>query len=244
MLSLRYIAAIAISIVLLTQLHGVDLWISDAAYDFSSGSWTIDHATSVWRNLLYDGPKALLILFALVLIGIVTFSPKKLAIFINRREAAFLLICLAVGPGVVGAIKHHSGVSCPYSIQRYGGEVPDSLGRLHISTGQSGESVVGCWPSGHASGGFALLALAFLPRSRRVRTTLLLTSLTAGSATGVYQVLRGAHFASHILITLCICLLLIGVVASLFPPFERSGRRRSRKPGSSANITLPSTGAG
>lgn len=115
-------------------------------------------------------------------------------------------------------IKQNSGVSCPYSIQRYGGSVADSLGDFQTSSYRRRESVVGCWPSGHASGGFALLALAFLSRSRRIRTIFALTGLVAGSSMGIYQVLRGAHFPSHILLTLIISLLTIRVVALLYPP--------------------------
>jgi len=217
-MSLRAISILLASIVVLTHLHGVDVWISDLAYDFGTKSWLIDHTDSEWRTVLYDGPKALLILFALILIAMVIVPTKRAARLFSRREALFVIICLAVVPGVVGMIKQNSGVSCPYSIEHYGGSVANSLGEAHLSSIRNRTQVVGCWPSGHTSGGFALLALAFLGRSTNTRTTLALGSLTLGSAMGVYQVLRGAHFASHILLTLCIALLLIALVQRLLPP--------------------------
>ena len=208
-------------IIALTQLHSVDIWISDRAYDFASGSWIIDHANSTWRVFLYDGPKALLVLFGIFLIGIAVVPVKKISRFINRREAVFLLLCLAVVPGAVGIIRSNSGVSCPYSIERYGGSVADTLGQAHISSPQFRDQVSGCWPSGHVSGGFALLALAFLGRPTVVRRRIFVTALTTGTVMGVYQVLRGAHFASHILVTLCIAILLISLVEKLMPPVAR-----------------------
>jgi len=48
----------------------MDLWVSDRVYNFTAGTWLIDHATSAWRLFLYDGPKALLIVFGIALIGI------------------------------------------------------------------------------------------------------------------------------------------------------------------------------
>ncbi len=226
MMSWRLAAALIVAIVALLQLHALDIAISDYAYDFDSSTWLVDHTNGKWRYLFYDGPKALLVLFALVLIALAAGSLSRLSRYINRREAIFLFLCLAVVPGVIGTIKHNSGVSCPYAIQRYGGDAPDSFGRLHINYHQAGDSVVGCWPSGHASGGFALLALAFLPRTRRVRVTLAVSILVAGGLMGTYQVLRGAHFTSHILVTLCMSWLLIGAISSVFPPGGHS-----QKPG-------------
>lgn len=218
-MSIRNIVAIAfLAMVMLTQLHSADVWLSDAAYDFDSSSWLIDHTASVWRSIFYDGPKALLIVLGLILVVISAWRTNPASSLHTRREALFLFLCLAIVPGVTGAIKQNSGVSCPYAIERYGGIVADVFGEARITSYQDRDSITGCWPSGHASGGFALLALAFLRRPRKTKLKLALPGLAAGSAMGIYQILRGAHFASHIAVTLCAAILLISLVSTAFPP--------------------------
>ena len=53
------------------------------------------------------------------------------------------------------------------------------------------------------------MCLAFLDRSRRRRLQFLVLSLSAGGVMGIYQVLRGAHFASHIAVTLLMALAIV-----------------------------------
>jgi membrane-associated PAP2 superfamily phosphatase len=72
----------------------------------------------------------------------------------------------------------------------------------------------GCWPSGHASGGFALLCLGWLGRRRVAQRWLLVPGIVAGFTMGTYQIARGAHFASHVLVTGLISVLLIQLIAA------------------------------
>jgi membrane-associated PAP2 superfamily phosphatase len=59
-----------------------------------------------------------------------------------------------------------------------------------------------CWPAGHASGGFALVAVASLALTRRGQVLGTLAGLTVGSIMGVYQMVKGAHYLSDTLVTL------------------------------------------
>lgn len=222
--------AAALAAVILTQFEGLDVGLSDYFYNETTRSWPIEHATSNWRIALYDGPKALFILLWLLLIGFALCpgrfrSSKHIAEkYLSHREALFLILCLSVVPSTVGIIKKNSGVSCPYAMERYGGKAIDSSGHFHANSFALRDDVVGCWPSGHASGGFALIGFVFLARSRRIRTRLAVTSLTTGSAMGTYQVLRGAHFISHIIITLCAAIILISIIYIVFPPAPSRSR--------------------
>lgn len=214
----KAVAIVAVVITVLSQLHALDTWISDTAYDVESHAWMIDHATSAWRFILYDGPKRLIILIGLLLVLYSVWPVRIASRILARREAIFLLICLALVPTVIGAIRQNSGVACPYSIQRYGGELSDHVAYSSISSFRNRAQIVGCWPSGHVSGGFALLGFAFLCRLRNTRIKFAIASVTAGASMGVYQILRGAHFASHIAITLCIAFLLISTISTVYPP--------------------------
>ncbi|MDR2512737.1 MAG: phosphatase PAP2 family protein, partial [Puniceicoccales bacterium] len=73
------------------------------------------------------------------------------------------------------------------------------------------------FPAAHASGGFALMALAMLARNRRNQILLVTLGITLGWAMGFYQMLRGAHYLSHTLVTWCIAALIITLLAKLLP---------------------------
>jgi membrane-associated PAP2 superfamily phosphatase len=213
--SAAIIIGAGLAIIAVTQLSAVDLWLSDRAYDFDLGIWAIDHSSSVWRPVFYDGPKALIILFGLVLLAAIIRPAWLTSLRISRREAVFLFVSLATVPAVVGLVREYSSVSCPRALQHYGGQVDDSFGHVDVTQFFQKARPGGCWPSAHASGGFALLSLAFLGRTWRTRLQFAVFSLGVGSAMGTYQVLRGAHFASHVVVTSLIALALIQILASL-----------------------------
>ena len=56
-----------------------------------------------------------------------------------------------------------------------------------------------CWPGGHASGGFTMLALYFVARRYRWRYSkaVLYGSLLLGFVYGTTRVLQGWHYMSH-----------------------------------------------
>jgi len=202
-----FVAGMAIIVV--SQLSAFDIWLSDYAYDFDLGAWAIDHNSSIWRPILYEGTKALIIVFGLCVIAFII-SPAWLPQFrISRQEAVFLLLCLAIVPATVGFVRQHSSVSCPRALQHYGGPVADEFGHVSLLGFFESSRPGACWPSGHASAGFALLCLACVGPRRRTRLKFAVFGLGVGSAMGAYQILRGAHFASHIVITMLIAVILV-----------------------------------
>lgn len=211
----------ALAIFVTAQLGALDIWLSDQAYDFELGTWAIDHVDSIWRPFLYEGPKVLIIVLGLALLTSIVRPTWLVKLRLSRREAVFLFLCLATVPAVVGQVRYHSGVSCPRALQRYGGDIEDHYGHVEVSRWLQEARPGGCWPSGHASGGFALLSLAFLSRTRRTRFQFAALGLGAGGAMGVYQILRGAHFASHIVITMLVALLLIKGLRLVVPKLDR-----------------------
>jgi membrane-associated PAP2 superfamily phosphatase len=71
------------------------------------------------------------------------------------------------------------------------------------------------WPAGHASGGFALLSLFFLFKSRRNQKRAVIIALSIGFSMGIYKMLIGDHFLSHTIITMLIAWLIILLIESL-----------------------------
>jgi membrane-associated PAP2 superfamily phosphatase len=222
-LSIGAALALIIAIALGT---GFDRQVSDLFFDASAGRWLIDHDTSPLRLWFYDGPKALIILFGVGLLCIIARPALVPSRWITRREAAFVFTCLAVVPLVIGVIRNHSNVQCPVVLQQYGGSQSNDHAHVSLAGFLEPRRPGGCWPSGHASGGFALLCLAWLERRRITRCSLFAGAVTLGLAMGAYQLARGAHFASHVVATGLISALVIELLARLF-----------KRPASNANVS-------
>ena len=204
---------VLVLVILVALTTGIDQQISDIFYDPSGAGWLVDHETSPLRLWFYDGPKALVILFGIGLIGVALRPSLPPTGWISRREAVFLLVCLAAVPATTGLIRNNSNVQCPMVLQQYGGTQNDESGRVSLSGFLGPHRPHGCWPSGHASAGFALLSLAWLSRRRSLRLSFAALGTTAGLAMGTYQVARGSHFASHVLVTAWVAVMLIAFLA-------------------------------
>ncbi|MEJ8566436.1 phosphatase PAP2 family protein [Elongatibacter sediminis] len=192
-------AAIVLSMLEQTSF---DLWLADRWYALEGGAWA-------WRNhwLTYDiihhRGKQMVIGFGLLILLVtgLTFRVDRIAHW--RMPLAYLFCSMAVVPALIAWSKHYSGVPCPWHLERYGGtEVYRHNLEYAVGAAQGGH----CFPAGHASGGFALLALYFavLPFARKPLIALI-PGLVVGTVFALGQQARGAHFISHDLWTLSLC---------------------------------------
>lgn len=116
----------------------------------------------------------------------------------HRRDFLFVVVAFAVCTGVIHFLKSHTSVYCPIETTLYGGKMAHiewySNFQLFHEAG-SGR----CWPGGHASGGFTMLALYFVGRRYQWRfsSSLLWGSLLLGFIYGTTRVLQGWHYMSH-----------------------------------------------
>lgn len=116
----------------------------------------------------------------------------------HRRDFLFVVVAFAVCTGVIHFLKSHTSVYCPIETTLYGGKMAHiewySNFQLFHEAG-SGR----CWPGGHASGGFTMLALYFVGRRYQWRfsSALLWGSLLLGFIYGTTRVLQGWHYMSH-----------------------------------------------
>lgn len=117
---------------------------------------------------------------------------------LRQRNGRRVLVALlfGLGPLVVGLLKAHSAHSCPWDLALFGGKAA-SFVLLDAVPANSGPGQ--CFPGGHASSGFALMALFFLwwPEHPRRALLALLIGVLTGLLMGYGQVMRGAHFFSH-----------------------------------------------
>lgn len=116
----------------------------------------------------------------------------------HRRDFFFLVVSIAVTTGVIHYFKSHTSVWCPVETTLYGGihEKREWFQNFQLLR-DAGEGR--CWPGGHASSGFTLLALYFVARRYRWRFTqpLFLAVLVLGMINGSTRVPQGWHFVSH-----------------------------------------------
>lgn len=122
----------------------------------------------------------------------------------SRRDRWMTLAVVVACLLTISALKRVSMTSCPWDVTAFGGQFPyvphwPWLG----SDGGPGH----CFPSGHASAAFGYFALGFLwrPHAPERATWILGLVGLAGTLLGLTQVLRGAHYLSHVFWTAWIC---------------------------------------
>lgn len=113
-----------------------------------------------------------------------------------RKVAAYLVLCMAVGPGLLInlCLKGEWGRPRPRSIEQFGGRYAFEP-VLTVDPSSPGQS----FPCGHCSMGYYLFSVAMLAGWRR--RSGLLTSLGAaafGTLIGMARIIQGGHFASDV----------------------------------------------
>jgi membrane-associated PAP2 superfamily phosphatase len=193
----------------------LDLAVQDCFYDSAHG-WVVNRQAPMPRFFFYDAPKLIFAVLIAVLLGCLVvptaWFPRRP---FSRCAAAFLLVCFGLVPGTVGLLKATTGVFFPYQVERYGGKQPyrNVLQSIpHVPCRARGKG----FPAGHASGGFALMGLYFAWQRRQARWLGLASGLVLGWTLGLYQMLKGAHYLSHTVVTMVLGWLIILLLARLF----------------------------
>lgn len=193
---------IFILLVLMVEFDGIDLRLADYFYALEGGYWALKDAW-ITSTLIHKIGKYLSLLMALFIFTALTLSYFHQKTKPYRRELTYLLFAAGGSSALIGFIKSISHESCAWDFSRYGGtaEYATVFTQLLHGTGHD------CFPAGHASGGYAWLALYFLGvhMHSRWRWAGLGFALVVGVVFGFSQQLRGAHFISHDLWTLGIC---------------------------------------
>lgn len=112
-----------------------------------------------------------------------------------RGKLAYLLLVLALGPGLVvnGVFKSHWGRARPADVVEFGGQQPFTPAFVVSPACRRNCSFV----SGHAATGFLLMSVAFLDRPRRRRW--LWAGIALGGAAGLGRIMQGSHFLSDVI---------------------------------------------
>lgn len=197
-------ALLALVFFTLDQTTDLDLTISRAIYDDHAHAFPL--RSRFWLDVvMHHWAKYAVVTLGSLIGGGLVLSYVVPAWKAYRPLLTFVLIAMALAPLSVALGKAASARHCPWDIDEFGGLVPyarifDTVGP-DIPAGH-------CFPAGHASTGFALMAfyfVAFSLRRHRAARYALLAGVSAGLVLGFGRVLQGAHFTSHVLWSGLLC---------------------------------------
>lgn len=177
------------------SLMNADLLLA-ARFFSPTGGWLWQDARP-WADLYHYGniPPLVLALCGLVLF-ILGFFVRRIANY--RRIGLFLIIYLALGPGLVvnAVFKDHWGRPRPVEVRNFGGT------QHYLPVWQRGTAGQGkSFPSGHAAVGYFMFAPFFFLRKPAPGWAwfFMLLGLFYGTFMGVGRMVQGGHFATDVL---------------------------------------------
>ena len=222
-------ALLLLATILVFEFTDWDIAIQDRFYSPEHG-WLIhfdNHNTYKGLALFYYTlPKFLLGIFGGCLLLLALF-PQKLRTTASRAQLIFVIVCLVAIPCTVSLLKSHTNMPYPCKIERYGGKAPHrKLHQAIVAYFDKSLKLYKGWPGGHASGGFALMGLAFAPKSRRRRRIGFAIATAAGFFMGMGHTLDGSHFFSHNLVSWTIAWLIAALLYQCWINLERKRERR------------------
>lgn len=185
---------------LLTAGSG-DALLAQWLFRWEGSAWTLKHAW-LTETLLHDAGRTASTLAWLAVVGALVWAWRQPIRQHWRRPLLYLLLTVVSSVALVSGLKRSVLSDCPWDQQGLGGTRP-ALAWFEPRPSQW--PTAHCFPAGHASAGFAWLGLYFLPGTRRQRRLRLALVLAVGTSFGVAQQLRGAHFASHDLVSAWLC---------------------------------------
>ena len=194
------LATAALVMLWLGEYTDLDLWLADRFYDAGLHAFPWRHhwfaETLIHRWLKQGIVLAGVTLMALVVID--AFQPLRHISAVLRIRLRMLAWSALLVPLSISQLKQLSALSCPWDIDRYGGDAPYL--RLFDAV-PPGLSAGHCFPAGFASTGLWLAACAvfWLPHQPKKAGYVFAGGLGFGVLLGLVQQARGAHFLTHTL---------------------------------------------
>jgi len=193
------IPALLMTAMLSFDIAGLDFWLERLFY--VPGEGFVGRYGFWLEEVLHNRAKQVVIAFAVLALAGFLLSLRFSRWRSWRLPLGYLILAVSLSTSIVAPLKTLTAIQCPWSLGEFGGDetyVP--LLAPHAPTTHPGR----CWPGGHASSGFSLLALYFALRDRRPRAARVALSVALGLGTlfSIGRMMQGAHFLSHNLWTL------------------------------------------
>ena len=222
-------AFLLIVVIALFQFSNIDIFVQSFFYNFETRNWIIDKNEPILKFFFYDGIKNLLLFVGVLILFSLVFFRKKDLIQEYKKGLIIVLLASILVPSIVGFLKDITNTPCPCNIVYFNGTYPDKKVFDSYPDDFIQKSKVKCWPAGHASGGFALMALFFLFKTPKNQKRALVLALIIGWSMGIYKMLLGDHFLSHTIITMLMAWLIILIIVKFTQIKQRQEIEKSTK---------------
>ncbi len=182
----------------------IDRIVAHWFFDPATASFPLRHAFFL-DTVMHHGAKVPVALVTCLVIAGFLLSYVVTALEPLRRILLYLGLALAIAPATVSVLKTTSARHCPWDLEEFGGLVP--YARL-LDPAPPSIRPGRCFPAGHASTGFTLMAFYFAGRAlqrRFLSRAGLAAGLLLGVALGTGRMIQGAHFLSHTLWSGLVC---------------------------------------
>jgi membrane-associated PAP2 superfamily phosphatase len=192
-------------------------WVTVTSWDevisqrMYSSIWLDRHADLV--NAWYRWPKLASICAALCVIGFALRGRNPFTgVAVQTPTRHYLVVALLTIPILTWLVREGSASACPRDLAAFGGELAQ---RPFLDFSWQAIGSGRCNPSGHMSSYSWWLALCFLRPPQRRGLGALVLCIVAMFALGSVQILKGAHFMSHLIFSVwwagVACLILVRV---------------------------------
>jgi membrane-associated PAP2 superfamily phosphatase len=183
------------ALTLLFRFTDLDILVADFFYEENGRFWFRETLVGRWSPELAPVLAVLALLYIVVVFLGSVWIEKLRA---QRLVAGFMLVCLALGPGLIvnTVFKDNFGRPRPFDVERYGGSMP------YMPLWEPSPQLPGySFPSGDASVGFycGLPAFMIWRRNRKLAWRFVVLGLVLGSAIGLGRVAWGAHWVSDVI---------------------------------------------
>ena len=206
---------ILVLIIALFELSDLDIFIQSFFYNFENKTWLIQKNDATFKLFFYDGIKVALIVFAICILFSLILLGKKKLIQEYKKGLIIVLLSAIFVPLIIASLKSMTNTPCPCNIEHFNGPYPNIKVFESYPKDFIQQSKAKCWPAGHASGGFALMALFFLFKTPSNQKKALTFGLAIGWSMGLYKMFIGDHFLSHTIITMLIAWIIILLITKL-----------------------------
>jgi membrane-associated PAP2 superfamily phosphatase len=234
------IGLLGLALVFVLNRSGMDLALSLHFYDVGSASFPL-RDEYLYSEVLHTGLKNfsvliwLILLLACALMFVMTRMGRSSKLVLSGALISvlnYILVSSFVCASLVAWLKSQSAHSCPWDLTAFGGEFDFfylgadwSLLGLESGPGK-------CFPSGHASVGWMWVGVLLVPSpaegaARRFMVCLKLAVIAMSLTVSITQLVRGAHFVSHVLMTAVICWGVAVLVYQLRPWLFKKGIQAS-----------------
>ena len=209
----------------------IDLAITARLYALGTHSFPL-RTTFLFDTVLHHWTKYIVMSIACLAWGgyLLTYAVPGMRSY--RRQLLFLGLALALAPAAVAALKLVSDRHCPWDVVQFGGFAPYLA---LLDPAPPGLTPGHCFPAGHATTGFSLMAFHFVGWSaaqRGLSWAGLTVGLVAGLGLGLGRVAQGAHFLSHVLWSGLVCwIVLVALYALILYDARPLGARFSTESG-------------